>query len=55
MTQTWHWPPHRLVVSAIDAYTGERLVLHDESGVRLAARGGGERVGAGPVRAPTGW
>ena len=36
MTQTWHWPPHRLVVSAMDAYTGERLVLHDESGVRLA-------------------
>jgi NTE family protein len=35
MTQTRRWPAHSLVVSAVDAYTGERLVLHHDAGVPL--------------------
>jgi NTE family protein len=35
MTQTWNWPSDALVVSAIDAYTGERLALDARSGVSL--------------------
>ena len=33
--QRWRWPDDRLVVSAVDAYTGERLVLTRASGVPL--------------------
>jgi NTE family protein len=35
MTQTWRWPARSLVVSAVDAYTGERLALRHDSGVAL--------------------
>lgn len=35
MTQTWQWPSRALVVSAVDAYTGERLALDERSGVSL--------------------
>jgi NTE family protein len=35
MTQTWRWPTRSLMVSAVDAYTGERLVLHRDAGVPL--------------------
>jgi NTE family protein len=35
MLQTWRWPDDRLVVSAVDAYTGERVVLTRASGVPL--------------------
>jgi NTE family protein len=35
MTQTWQWPPRSLVVSAVDAYSGERLALQHGSGVPL--------------------
>jgi NTE family protein len=35
MTQTWRWPSPKLAVSAVDAYTGERLVLDATSGVSL--------------------
>jgi NTE family protein len=35
MTQTWRWPSDRLVVSAVDAYSGERLALDASSGVSL--------------------
>jgi NTE family protein len=35
MTQTWRWPGRSLAVSAVDAYTGERLVLQEDSGVPL--------------------
>jgi NTE family protein len=35
MTQTWRWPSRALAVSAVDAYTGERLVLDATSGVPL--------------------
>jgi len=35
MTQTWRWPARSLVVSAVDAYTGERLALDAGSGVAL--------------------
>jgi NTE family protein len=35
MTQSWRWPSSALVVSAVDAYTGERLALHSRSGVPL--------------------
>jgi NTE family protein len=35
MTQAWNWPSRALVVSAVDAYTGERLVLDAGSGVAL--------------------
>jgi len=34
-TQTWRWPSERLVVSAVDAYTGERLALDARTGVPL--------------------
>jgi NTE family protein len=27
MAQTWSWPGERLIVSAVDAYSGERLAL----------------------------
>jgi NTE family protein len=34
VTQIWHWPPDdRLIVTAVDAYTGERLALTRASGV----------------------
>ena len=33
--QRWRWPDDRLVVTAVDAYTGERLVLSRSSGVPL--------------------
>jgi NTE family protein len=35
MVHTWRWPGERLVVTAVDAYTGERLVLTRSSGVPL--------------------
>jgi NTE family protein len=35
MLQMWRWPDDRLVVSAVDAYTGELLVLTRASGVPL--------------------
>jgi NTE family protein len=35
MTQTWRWPERDLVVSAVDAYTGERLALHRGAAVPL--------------------
>ncbi len=35
MTQTWRWPERSLVVSAVDAYTGERLALQRDTGVPL--------------------
>jgi NTE family protein len=35
MTQTWRWPSTALAVSAVDAYTGERLVLDSATGVPL--------------------
>ena len=35
MLQTWRWPDDRLVVTAVDAYTGERLALTRASGVPL--------------------
>jgi NTE family protein len=35
ITQTWRWPSSALAVSAVDAYTGERLVLDASSGVPL--------------------
>jgi NTE family protein len=34
--QTWRWPSDALVVSAVDAYSGERLALDRASGVPLA-------------------
>jgi NTE family protein len=34
-TQTWRWPSGRLVVSAVDAYSGERLALDRGTGVPL--------------------
>lgn len=33
--QTWRWPDDRLAVTAVDAYTGERLVLTRAGGVPL--------------------
>jgi NTE family protein len=33
--QSWRWPDDRLIVSAVDAYTGERLALTRASGVPL--------------------
>jgi len=35
MLQSWRWPDDRLVVSAVDAYSGERLALTRASGVPL--------------------
>ena len=35
MTQTWRWPERSLVVSAVDAYTGERLAFQRDTGVPL--------------------
>jgi NTE family protein len=35
VTHTWRWPDDRLLVTAVDAYTGERLVLTRASGVPL--------------------
>jgi NTE family protein len=35
MTQAWRWPSERLVVSAVDAYSGERLALDARGGVPL--------------------
>jgi NTE family protein len=35
MLQTWRWPDDRLIVSAVDAYTGQRLALARASGVPL--------------------
>jgi NTE family protein len=35
MTQTWRWPSDRLVVSAVDAYSGERLALDAGTGVPI--------------------
>ena len=35
MLQRWRWPDDRLVVSAVDAYSGERLALSRASGVPL--------------------
>ena len=35
MLQSWRWPDDRLVVSAVDAYSGERLALSRASGVPL--------------------
>ena len=35
MTQTWRWPDDRLVVTAVDAYSGERLALTRASGIPL--------------------
>jgi NTE family protein len=36
MTQTWRWPSDRLVVTAVDAYTGERLAIDQRGQVPLA-------------------
>jgi NTE family protein len=33
--QTWRWPDDRLVVSAVDAYSGERLAITRASGAPL--------------------
>jgi NTE family protein len=35
MAQTWRWPDGRLAVTAVDAYTGERLVMTRGCGVPL--------------------
>ena len=35
MTQSWSWPSPRLVVSAVDVYSGERLALDEGTGVPL--------------------
>jgi NTE family protein len=35
MAQTWRWPDDRLIVSAIDAYTGERLALSRAGGTPM--------------------
>ena len=35
LTQAWRWPGDRLLVTAVDAYTGERLLLTRGSGVPL--------------------
>jgi NTE family protein len=35
MAQTWRWPDDRLIVSAVDAYTGERLALSRAGGTPM--------------------
>jgi NTE family protein len=35
VTHTWRWPGDRLIVTAVDAYTGERLALSRGSGVPM--------------------